>query len=364
MKHVYFITGFPGFLAEQLLIQLYKDYPKQINHVYLLTLPSTKSQAQNRLNFFTRDNNLNESNFTLIEGDITAPGLDMSVSEDVTTNITHVFHLAAVYDLAVPKELAYRVNVDGTKNVNDWVETLPNLKRYIYFSTAYVAGMRQGRVYETELIHDAPFKNYYEETKYLAEIDVEALKMKIPTTIIRPSVVKGHSQTGYTTKFDGLYFFLNFFDKLQFSPIIPMIDNSQVEGNFVPSDYVIEATSFLAINDIGINKTYHLADPNPYTMSQLYQMLMAEYLDRQPKLQVPSSLTKKTLELARLRKWIKVEKEAIDYFIYDTSYDTTLAERDLLTGNITCPDLKDTLPSMIEFYRKYKDDSTKHIEIN
>src|SRR5699024_7631202 len=98
MKHVYFITGFPGFLAEQLLIQLYKDYQKQINHVYLLTLPSTKSQAQNRLNFFTRDNNLNESNFTLIEGDITAPGLDMSVSKDVTTNITHVFHLAAVYD--------------------------------------------------------------------------------------------------------------------------------------------------------------------------------------------------------------------------------------------------------------------------
>src|SRR5699024_12168498 len=99
-----------------------------------------------------------------------------------------------------------------------------------------------------------------EETKYLAEIDVEALKMKIPTTIIRPSVVKGHSQTGYTTKFDGVYFFLNFFDKLQFSPVIPMIDNSQVEGKFVPSDYVIDATSVLEINDIIINKTNHLSN--------------------------------------------------------------------------------------------------------
>src|SRR5690625_7307175 len=107
--------------------------------------------------------------------------------------------------------------------------------------------MREGRVYETELIHDAPFKNYYEETKYLAEIDVEALKMKIPTTIIRPSVVKGHSQTGYTTKFDGLYFFLNFFDKLQFSPVIPIIDNSQFEGTFVLSDFVSLGTSFFAL---------------------------------------------------------------------------------------------------------------------
>src|SRR5699024_8562215 len=167
---------------------------------------------------------------------ITAPGLDMKVSEDVTTNITHVFHLAAVYDLAVPKELAYRVNVDGTKNMNDWVETLPNLKRYIYFSTSYVAGMREGRVYDTELIHDAPSKYYYEDTKYLAELGVEALQVKIPPRIIRPSVVKGHSHTGYTTKFDGLYFFLNFFAKIQFSPIVPMIDDSQVEGNFVPSD--------------------------------------------------------------------------------------------------------------------------------
>src|SRR5699024_1279401 len=215
-------------------------------------------------NFFTKNNNINENSFTLIEGDLTALIINMKVLDDVTTNIKHVVHLSAVYNLTVPKELVYLVQVDSSKYMNDCVVTLIMMKRSIYFSTSYVAGMREGRVYETELIHDAPFKNYYEETKYLAEIGVEALKVKIPTTIIRPSVVKGHSQTGYTTKFDGLYFFLNFFDKIQFSPIIPMIDDSQVEGNFVPSDYVIEATSFLAINDIGINKTYHLADPNPY----------------------------------------------------------------------------------------------------
>src|SRR5699024_12281107 len=112
-------------------------------------LPSTKSQAQNRLNFFTKDNNLNENNFTLIEGDITAPGLDMKVSEDVTTNITHVFHFAAVYDLAVPKELAYRVNVDVIKNMIEWVETLHNLRRYIYFSTSNVNRVIEGSVYDT-----------------------------------------------------------------------------------------------------------------------------------------------------------------------------------------------------------------------
>src|SRR5699024_12799555 len=116
-----------------------------------------------------------------------------------------------------------------------------------------------------------------------------------------------HSSFISTINFYVLHFFLNFFYKQQFSTIITMNNNLQVEDNIVPSDYVIEATSFLAINDIDINKTYHLADPNPYTMSQIYQMIIAEYLDRQPRLQVPSSLTKKTLELSLLRKWIKVE---------------------------------------------------------
>lgn len=364
MKQTYFITGFPGFLAEQLLTQLFNDYPTEIDHVYMLTLPTTKVQAQNQLKHFVKDNDLNSDDFSLIEGDITQPNIGLQSSNNkFSDTITHVFHLAAVYDLAVPEELAYQVNVVGTENVNIWVQNLPHLKRYIYFSTAYISGKREGTIYETDLVHHEPFKNHYEETKYIAEVSVEALKTKVPLTIIRPGVVKGNSITGKTIKFDGLYFLLNVFDKLKFLPIIPMIGNEEVEGNFVPSDYVIKATSFLAINDIGINKTYHLTDPNPYLMSEIYTLLLAEYLNRKPTFYIPSSLTKQALACSSMRKWLTVEQEAIDYFIYDTQYDTTLAQQDLLLGNITCPDLKDTLPSMIEFYRKYKDDSKKQINI-
>lgn len=364
MKQTYFITGFPGFLAEQLLIQLFNDYPLEINHVYLLTLPDTKATAQNRLKYLVKDNDLSFDNFSLIEGDITKPNIGILPSaKTFVKEITHVFHLAAIYDLAVPKELAYRVNVTGTANVNTWVQNLPNLKRYVYFSTAYISGRQEGTVYETDLIHHEPFKNYYEETKYLAEISVEALKDKLPLTIIRPGVVKGDSSTGKTTKFDGLYFLLNFFDRLRFLPIFPMIGNKEVEGNFVPSDYIIKATSFLAINNVGINKTYHLTDPNPYLMSEIYTLLLAEYLNRKPSFYIPSSLTKQVLGSSNLRKWLQIEQEAIDYFNYDTHYDTTLAQKDLSIGNIKCPDLKATIPSMVNFYRKYKDDLEKQINI-
>ncbi|WP_246042211.1 hypothetical protein [Cohnella pontilimi] len=35
--------------------------------------------------------------------------------------------------------------------MNQWILTLPNLRRYVYFSTAYVSGDREGRILETEL---------------------------------------------------------------------------------------------------------------------------------------------------------------------------------------------------------------------
>ena len=49
-------------------------------------------------------------------------------------------------------------------------KSLKKLRRYNYISTCYVAGKRTGEIFETELEHDAGFRNYYEETKYLAEV--------------------------------------------------------------------------------------------------------------------------------------------------------------------------------------------------
>ncbi|WP_231563823.1 SDR family oxidoreductase, partial [Anoxybacillus sp. KU2-6(11)] len=78
-------------------------------------------------------------------------------------SVTHVFHLAAIYDLAVPEDIARMVNVEGTKQVNEWVSFLPHLQRYVYFSTAYVSGTRQGVIFEHELDKGQSFKNHYEK---------------------------------------------------------------------------------------------------------------------------------------------------------------------------------------------------------
>src|SRR5690606_3580229 len=147
MNYSFFITGFPGFLASSLIKQMIQDHRDDIQHMYLLILPSQKELAKSTLDEIINQTGVSTELFIIAEGDITKQdiGLGTAILETLSKQITHVFHLAAIYDLAVPKDIAYEVNVNGTKNVNKWLTKLRNLKRYIYYSTAYVSGKREGK---------------------------------------------------------------------------------------------------------------------------------------------------------------------------------------------------------------------------
>src|SRR4029450_5005094 len=54
--------------------------------------------------------------------------------------LTAAHHLAAVYDLAVSRELGLRVNLHGTRNVVRFLAECPRLERLHYVSTCYVSG--------------------------------------------------------------------------------------------------------------------------------------------------------------------------------------------------------------------------------
>lgn len=364
MGNVYFFTGFPGFIASALIRQIIRD-GYEIDHCYLLVLPELIKKAGQEVNRIVAEESIGEHPFTIVTGDITKPGLALSddVQALLKNNITHVFHLAAIYDLAVPADIAYAVNVNGTRHVNDWLLTLPRLKRYIYFSTAYVSGRREGRILETELEMNQSFKNHYERTKYEAEILVQQIRDLIPTTIIRPGIVKGDSKTGETIKFDGPYFILNFFDRLKFLPLLPYLGKGLAEGNFVPVDYIIQATTYLGHAEAGIGKTYHLTDPKPYQIHEVYAMLCEAVTGRKPKGRIPLSWAKAALAIPRVRKWLGVEKEAMEYFTCMSVYDSSQAKRDLQGSGIVCPDFRDTVASMVAFYQANKHDKSKHLII-
>ncbi|MFD2446951.1 SDR family oxidoreductase [Bacillus sp. CGMCC 1.16607] len=364
MANTYFFTGFPGFLATSLIKKIIHDQ-YEIDHIYLLVLPNQAQKALEEIGKIVKEEGISVEMFTVIKGDITKPHLDIQpgLNESLHNKATHIFHLAAIYDLAVPKDIAYKVNVMGTKNVNEWVLNCQKIKRYIYFSTSYVAGTREGRILESQLEMNQSFKNHYERTKCEAEVLVQSLKDKVPTTIIRPGIVVGNSRTGETIKFDGPYFILNFFDRLKFLPILPYLGQGRAKGNFVPVDYIFNATVYLGHAEVGIGKTYQLTDPKPYSAKEVYRMLMKEYLGKEPIGMIPLSFAKWFLSFSVFRKWVKVEKEALDYFTCLAEYDCTQTEHDLRGSGITCPDFKEIIPPMVDYYRKHKNDKEKHLTI-
>ncbi|MEH7306122.1 SDR family oxidoreductase [Neobacillus drentensis] len=360
----FFFTGFPGFICNQLIREVLKRNNDN-GTFYVLVLPDMVEKAINESTAIISEYGLEQSSFNIIVGDITKPFLAITdeVQEVLQQRVTHVFHLAAIYDLAVPRDIAQRVNVNGTENVNEWVKRLPNLVRYIYFSTAYVVGNREGTLYETELIAPSSFKNHYEETKYEAEVLVEKLKSEVPVTIIRPGIVKGHSHTGETIKFDGPYFIMNFMDRLKFLPLIPRLGKGEAYVNLVPVDYIIQATTYLSQLDKASGKTYHLTDPHPYRASEIYEIIMQEMLNKKPKGMVPLKLGKWFLSFKPVRKYLGVEKEALDYFTWQGSFDCTQAVTDLKDSEISCPDFKDGMKPMASFYLKQKDNPAFQIKI-
>lgn len=350
-RETFFITGFPGFIANRLLERLARTECRFI----LLVQPSLAAHAYvefDRIASFT-DRSIAE--FQIVEGDIAEPKLALKASDLqlVQHEATRVFHLAAVYDLAVPQDVALRVNVGGTRNVIELARSLPHLKQFHHVSTCYVAGKREGVILETELRHDAGYRNYYEESKYLAEVEVDSAKADLPVTIYRPSVVCGDSQTGETGKYDGVYFLIHYL--LKWPSMLSMINigNHKVSLNLVPVDFVVDAMAALAFDDRAIGKTLQLADPAPLSTNQLFNSIAGSIDDRRSKITAPAKWVRFVLMLPPSPRITGLPHHAVPYFFVRQLYDTSQAHELLAAHGIQCPPFETYVDRIVDFTRQH-----------
>jgi thioester reductase-like protein len=346
-RESFFITGFPGFIATRLVEKLASSQTQ----FFLLVQPQFIERAIAEIEQISEFTDTPLESFVIVEGDITKENLGIEY-EDLQTLIhetTDVFHLAAVYDLAVDRDTAYTVNLEGTKRVNEFAGKLKNLRRYNYISTCYVAGKRTGEIREKELVHDAGFRNYYEETKYLAEIEVENLKDKMPVTIFRPSVVIGDSATGETVKYDGIYYLIQYLRKAPNFLRILNVGNDKVRLNLVPVDFVVDAIAALARDRRADGKTIALADPNPLTTAQLFDVIAKDLTGRKSEFRPPPWLVEQTLFLSVSPRITGLPHFAVPYFFISQTYDTTQAKLLLRPHNISCPRFEKYVTNIIDF---------------
>jgi nucleoside-diphosphate-sugar epimerase len=262
-------------------------------------------------------------------------------------------HLAAVYDLTIPRDVAWRVNVDGTQHVLDLLAESPNLEWFGYISSAYVSGERTGTIREDELVHDAGFKNFYEESKYHAEVIVQDRMDEIPTLVFRPSIVVGDSETGETDKFDGPYFVLNALRKLPRYTLMTRVGSGTEPVNLVPADFVIEAMVHLMSTGGHEGAVFHLTDPRPLTAQALME-LFADLLDMHVAyVPVPPSVARGLMNTG-VGRVLGIAPELIDYFDHPSHYDASNTQSALGDTSISCPAFPTYAPAMVEYARRHQ----------
>lgn len=346
------MTGFPGFLATKLLkelvdIQSHGDFT-------LLVQPSMRVLAEQRMEEIQRASPEFSGTIAIVNGDITDAklGLTDETYTELTGKIRVVWHLAAIYDLAVPEEVAYRVNVGGTVHVVDFCEQLES-PRLNYVSTCYVAGKRQGRIFEDELDEGQAHNNHYESTKFWAEMEVQRRLPKVPAAIFRPSIVVGDSRTGKTDKYDGPYYLLKLIKRLPSWVPFPNIGRGDTFVNLTPIDFVAKAMAHIGSKEGAENQVYQLADPNPMRAKDIVALTL-RCMDR-PRARglIFPKVLDAALRVEGMEDRLGIPRQLLEYFTHDARYDTRNTSKALADSDIRCPHLSAYMQILVDYFERH-----------
>ncbi len=351
---IVFFTGFPGFLGSELLPRVLGRSPE--SRAVCLIQSKFTAQAHSRLEHLEQAYPHLRGRVELTVGDITEPDVGLEDSPRIKSQMSEVFHLAAIYDLGVPRDVAMRVNVEGTQNVLDFAEGAPRLRQFQYVSTCYVSGRHAGLFSEDDLEKGQPFNNHYEETKYLAEVEVRArIRGGLPATIYRPAIVVGDSCTGATQKYDGPYFMIRWLLRQPFVAVLPVVGKpSATRVNLVPRDYIVDAISHLSGLDTSVGKTYQLADPDPLTVSELIQLVGRATRRIVVRIPLPCAVAKLAIDrVPGVYRLMQIPSSAIDYFVHPTLYSCSNTLEDLEAAGVKVPPLPTYVDRLVDFVRRH-----------
>ena len=202
---------------------------------------------------------------------------------------------------------------------------------------------------------DAKFGNDYERSKAAAEQLVQSASFLDSTTIFRPSIIVGDSQSGTATAFHGIYTalqlgYLYLLAKLHegwqldVSLVRQVVEENFVKRlgvtgcehkNLVPLDWVSAAILQIVERAEHHGKIYHLTHPRPVTIDGFKEAMIAAVMERVDEMKrrrasIPLSL----LESDGFRDYMGVYRS---YFKGDPDFDTT--NTTAAVPDLSCPEL-------------------------
>jgi len=218
----------------------------------------------------------------VMRGDLNAVslGLDGESTEWLAANVTSVIHSAASLSFKPASETSngdpFYTNVAGTSNLIKVCHDT-GIADFHYVSTAYVCGVRSGKVHEHETDCGQSFSNDYERSKCQAERLIRSDLGWPSVTIYRPSIVIDSTGLSPVTEDRTVYGAYSLFKTLKSKFGLPPSGEwfrslgftGTERKNLVEAQWVAESICQIFLNRSLHGRTYHLTDRSGISIADL-----------------------------------------------------------------------------------------------
>jgi NAD(P)-dependent dehydrogenase (short-subunit alcohol dehydrogenase family) len=362
----YFVTGATGFIGKRLVKAL---LARKGTVVHFLLRPESEGKVAGLLEYW----GTTKARAIPVFGDLTSKKLGVA-AEDIKAlkgQIDMAFHLAAVYDLSADEETQVRANIEGTRNVVEFVKAI-DAGHLHHVSSIAAAGMYEG-VFREDMFEEAENLDHpYFNTKHESEKIVRK-ESKVPWTVYRPAFVVGDSQTGEMDKIDGPYYFFKLIQRMRqiLPPWMPSVGLEGGRINIVPVDFVVSCIDHIAHGKAEVKgKCFHLVDPRGYRIGDVLDIFSKAA--HAPKMNlfinaallgfIPKSVKKGLMALAPVRriknavmKDLGLPDDMLEFINWTTRYDRRELDAALKGTSIECPDLKDYAWTLWDYWERHLD---------
>ena len=361
----YFVTGATGFIGKRLVKKL---LARKSSVVYFLMREESREKVPALLEYW----GVAKTRAIPVYGDLRAAKLGVSKEDikNLSKNIDHFFHLAAIYDLKADTEEQMAVNIEGTRNTVAFAEVI-GAGCLHHVSSIAAAGLFEG-IFREDMFEEAEnldhpyFSSKHESEKVVREECTGAFR------IYRPGMVVGDSVTGEMDKIDGPYYFFKLIQRIRqmLPPWMPTIGLEGGRINIVPVDYVVDAMDCIAHQPKLDGKCFHLTDPEPMRVGDVLNTFARAAHAPTMSLRInaallgfiPKSIKKGLMSLTPVRrvraaimKDLGLPDDLMRFINYPTRFDNRDTVAALKGSGIACPRLENYASRIWDYWERNLD---------
>lgn len=266
-----FLTGATGFLGAFLLQDLLQETKATIYClVRAKSLEEAKQKLRKNLKLYLLPDLTLDKRVVLVLGDLGQPRFGLSEQQfgELATSIDLIYHNGAFVNLIYPYSALRSVNVLGTQEILKLasqikVKPVHFISTLDVFQTPFYAGLK-AILEDDDLTHVEGLADGYAQSKWVGEKLVMAANARgIPTSIYRPGMITGHSQTGASQTNDLIGRLIRGLTEMGKAPELDL------QMCLTPVDYVSKAIVHLSQQPVSLGKAFHLVSPDAVSLKKI-----------------------------------------------------------------------------------------------